>query len=61
MNDNQYETVAILAKLIRKAHLYNAGQLGSVLAVPVADISEVLEKFVTTQTIPTPPKQEVEK
>lgn len=50
MNDDQYETVAILAKLIRKAKVYSAGQIGHVMAVPVNEIAEVLEQFTSTQT-----------
>lgn len=52
MNDDQYETVVILAGLIRRAKSYNNGLTGKELAVPVTTIAEALEKFTTTQTQP---------
>lgn len=52
MNDNQLETVTILAGLINKAHLYDVPLKGKVLAVPVKDITETLERFTTAQTNP---------
>lgn len=50
MNDNQYETVAVLAGLIRRAKLCYVPREGYILAVPITEIAEVLEKFSTTQT-----------
>lgn len=51
MNDNQLETVTILAGLIRKAHSYDT-PFGKQLAVPISTIAEVLEKFTSEQTVP---------
>lgn len=51
MNDDQLETVTILAGLIRKAHGYDT-PFGRQLAVPVSTIAEVLEKFTSKQTMP---------
>lgn len=55
MNDNQLETVAILASLIQKARLYDVPIQGKVLAVPVDEIAKVLEQFTTIQTAPHNP------
>lgn len=60
MNDYQLETVAILAKLMRKVHLYNVPLLGKVPAVPLTEISKMLEQFTTTKTKDTKSIQEQE-
>ena len=52
MSDQQLEIVAVFAKLIRKAKRYNSSLVGAEFAVPVTEISSVLEQYVTEQTVP---------
>jgi hypothetical protein len=52
MNDNQLDTVIILSKLLQKALVFNGPFNTSTLAVPITEISKMLEQFVTEQAIP---------
>jgi hypothetical protein len=51
MKDEQYETVAILAKLIQRGRLFDNGS-GKVMAVPVEIIASTLEKFTSNKSRP---------
>lgn len=46
------DTIIALAEIISKAKLYYNENGNAVIAVPIEEISAVLEEFATTQTQP---------